>query len=105
MLLKGRNQRVPKNAHCGSAFCVVPCTTSAFILLPFSKKNKLRITYPSVNQRRPLMAPFTQSYRTFLKAGYAAVGRRANDKQAIRDRIRSRFEHGDMVDPVKSKLH
>lgn len=53
------------------------------------------------------MASFTQSYRTFLKAGYAAVGRHANDKQAIRDRIRSRFEHGggDMVDPVKSRLH
>ncbi|KAJ8654372.1 hypothetical protein O0I10_009940 [Lichtheimia ornata] len=49
------------------------------------------------------MASFTQSYRTFLKAGYAAVGHRAKDKQAIRDRIRSRFEHGDMADPVKSE--
>lgn len=51
------------------------------------------------------MASFTQSYRTFLKAGYAAVGHRAKDKQAIRDRIRSRFEHGDMADPVKSRFH
>ena len=50
------------------------------------------------------MSSFTQSYRTFLKAGYAAVGRRSQDQQAIRDRIRHRFEQscGDIVDPVKS---
>ncbi|KAI7876893.1 hypothetical protein K492DRAFT_210092 [Lichtheimia hyalospora FSU 10163] len=49
------------------------------------------------------MSSFTQSYRTFLKAGYAAVGRRSQDQQAIRDRIRHRFEQCDIVDPVKSE--
>ncbi|CDS10386.1 hypothetical protein LRAMOSA03062 [Lichtheimia ramosa] len=49
------------------------------------------------------MAPLTQRYRAFLKAGYAAVGRRTQEKQAMRDRIRSRFEQQDNVDSVKSE--
>lgn len=49
------------------------------------------------------MVPLTQRYRAFLKAGYAAVGRRKQEKQAMRDRIRSRFEQQDIVESVKSR--